>query len=119
MLSMSETGREFASPAQEILVRGIKIKIKDMDKTLKAKDGSQVQSNKFRMTQLEVGVQGEKQLIVPTFGMTSSLFVRQFEILRQLSRRIKLLKQAYNLQSDENRSWEQVDLIIEVLDRGI
>lgn len=42
MLSMSETGKEFASPAEEILVRGIKIKIKDMDKTLKAKDGSHV-----------------------------------------------------------------------------
>jgi hypothetical protein len=42
MLSMSETGKEFASPADEILVRGIKVKIKDMDKKLKGEKGSQV-----------------------------------------------------------------------------
>jgi hypothetical protein len=42
MLAMSETGKEFSSPADEILVRGIKVKIKDMDKCVKAKDGSQV-----------------------------------------------------------------------------
>ena len=61
------------------------------------------------MTSLEVGIQGEKQLIVPSFGMTSSLFTRHCEILRQLRRRISLLKQAYQYQLDENRSWLQVD----------
>jgi hypothetical protein len=40
--------------------------------------------NKFEMTSLEVGIQGDKQLIVPTFGQTSALFLRHFEILRQL-----------------------------------
>ena len=50
MLSMSETGKEFESPAEEILVRGIKIKIKDMEKTLEVKDGIKTDSNKFRKT---------------------------------------------------------------------
>lgn len=58
-------------------------------------------------------------MIVPTFGKTSALFIRHFEILRQLRRRISLLQQAYKEQFDEKRSWKEVDEIIEVLERGI
>ena len=56
---------------------------------------------------------------MPTFGQTSSLFLRHFEILRQLQRRIALLKQAYRSQFDEKLSWKNVDEIIEVLDRAV
>ena len=83
MLALSETGKQFESPAEEIVVRGVKIKIKDVEKHLKQQDGdAAIKDNKFKMTQLEVGVQGDKQLIVPSFGMTSALFARHFEILR-------------------------------------
>ena len=55
---------------------------------------------------------------MPSFGTTGALFARHFDILRQLKRRISLLKQSYNSQLDEEKAWDQVDLIIKTLDKG-
>jgi len=70
------------------------------------------------LTNYEVGVQAEKSIVVPSFGTTSALFVRHFQVLRQLKRRVDLLKQSYFSQMDKDKCWEQIDVIIEVLDTG-
>ena len=44
-----------------------------------------------KMTTIEWGVNGDKQILVPSFGTTGALFSRHFDILRNLKRRIVLL----------------------------
>lgn len=63
-------------------------------------------------------MQGDKRIIMPSFGTTSALFARHFEILRTLKRRIDLLKQAYFAQADNERTWDQVDKILDVLEQA-
>ena len=95
---MSATGKEYEAPPDAILNKGVNIVIKDLKKTLvdeKTIKTGKADAMKFKLTQHEVGIQGDKNLIVPTFGMTSTLFSRHCEILRQLRRRVDLLKQAY------------------------
>ena len=89
MLALSVDGKEYEAPAERIQNRNVEIKIADLKKAVKPNDSNTMtmglnSDNKFEMTSLEVGIQGNKQLIVPTFGQTSALFLRHFEILRQL-----------------------------------
>lgn len=67
---------------------------------------------------MEVGIDGDKRIVIPSFGTTSALFTRHFEVLRKLKRQILLLKQSYIDQADFDRAWEHVDKILEVLDKG-
>ena len=55
---------------------------------------------------------------MPSFGTTGALFARHFDILRNLKRRIVLLKQAFETQQDEERTWDQVGLILKTLEKG-
>ena len=55
---------------------------------------------------------------MPSFGTTGALFARHFDILRNLKRRILLLRQAYQNQQDEEKTWEQVAQIIKTLEKG-
>ena len=70
-----------------MIARGVKIKIKDLDE--------EQPFDKGKLTNFEVAVQGEKSIVVPSFGTTSVLFTRHLGTLRQLRRRIDLLKQGY------------------------
>ena len=56
--------------------------------------------------------------MVPSFGTAGALFARHFDILRNLKRRILLLRQAYQNQQDEEKTWEQVAQIIKTLEKG-
>lgn len=38
---------------------------------------------------------GNKQIVVPSFGTTGALFSRHFDVLKNLKRRVMLLKLAY------------------------
>lgn len=78
------------SPPVAMHCRGLKIKIKDFDGTGENKPWLEAS-----LTNHDVGVQGEKNIIVPSFGTTSALFARHFNTLRQLRRRVDLLKQTY------------------------
>lgn len=69
------------------------------------------------MTKGELGV-GEKEIIIPSFHTTSKLFAQHFQILRELKHRIDLLKQAYEDQRSWERSWDQIDQILDVLAQG-
>ena len=55
---------------------------------------------------------------MPSFGATGALFAKHFDILEKLKRRIKLLKQAYDNQNDVEKTWEQVDRIVKILEKG-
>ena len=55
---------------------------------------------------------------MPSFGTTGALFARHFDILRNLKRRIVLLKQAFETQQDEERTWDQVGQILKTLEKG-
>ena len=115
MLDRSDNAKKFESPANVVLARGIQIKIKDIPKntTLKGKVTSQERSTNF-----EDSIMGDKQIVVPSFGTAGALFARHFDILRNLKRRILLLKQAYLNQQDDEKAWEQVAQIIKTLDKG-
>lgn len=81
--------KAFTSPPEAIIARGVKIRIKDLD---------QHDHNELKpyapasFTNYEVGVQGDKSIIVPSFGTTSAIFARHFNTLRKLRRRVDLLK---------------------------
>lgn len=70
------------------------------------------------MTNEELGV-SDKRIIIPSFSTTSKLFRQHFFILRELRHRIDLLKQAYEDQRAIDRSWEQINQILEILEQGI
>ena len=61
----------------------------------------------FKMTRSkeEFGIT-DKKIIIPSFGTTSKLFSQHFAILRDLRHKIDLLKQAYEFQRSDKRSWE-------------
>jgi len=91
---MDKDVKAFTSPAEAIIARGCKIKIKDLD------DFDQNDLKPFapvNLTNYEVGVHGDKSIIVPSFGTTSAIFARHFGTLRKLRRRVDLLKQSYYL----------------------
>merc|ERR1712060_1007568 len=117
MLDRLDNAKKFESPANVVLARGVAgIKIKDIPKntTLKGKA-----INYALNTNVEQSFHDpNKQIVVPSFGTTGALFARHFDILRQLKRRISLLKQSYQSQLDEEKAWDQVDLIIKTLDKG-
>ena len=115
MLDRLENAHKFSSPATEILSRNYKIKIKDITKEgcMKAN-----RDKMDKMTSIEWGITGDKQIIVPSYGTTGALFARHFDILRNLKRRILLLKQAFESQADEDRTWSHVEKIIQVLNKG-
>ena len=106
LLEKIENAKKFASPADEILARGIQVKIKDITRE------GEMKPDKMRldkMTTIEWGINGDKQILVPSFGTTGALFSRHFDILRNLKRRVVLLRQSYEAQKDEERCWEQVE----------
>lgn len=92
LLAMDKEVKSFISPPEAIIARGVKIKIKDLD---------EFQHSDFKpfatgaLTNYEVGVHGDRSIIVPSFGTTSALFARHFNTLRKLKRRVDLLKQSY------------------------
>jgi len=92
MLDRLDNAKKFESPANVVLARTVTIKIKDIPKntTLKGKAIGQE-----RATNKEVSLQGDREIVVPSFGTTGALFARHFDILRNMKRRITLLKQAY------------------------
>ena len=69
---------------------------------------------KHDKTKEEIGI-GSKRIIIPSFGTTAKLFAQHFHILRELRHKIDLLKQAYENQRSEDRSWFQIDEILKVL----
>ena len=89
MLDRLENAHKFNSPAVEILARNYKIKIKDI---LKEGELKANRDKMDKMTSIEWGINDEKQILVPSFGTTGALFARHFDILRNLKRRIILLK---------------------------
>ena len=100
MLERIDGAKKFESPANVVLARGIAIKIKDIPKNTTLK-GKVVGSDK--MTNVEQSIapgsgSEQQQIIVPSFGTTGALFARHFDILRNLKRRIVLLKQAFETQ---------------------
>jgi hypothetical protein len=99
-----------------VLVKGVKISLKDLE--LYSMSEQDRPHDAIKLTEYEVGMQQDKNLIVPSFGTASSLFASHFTTLRQLRRRVDLLKQAYYSQMDQAKCWEQIDQIIAVLDSG-
>lgn len=89
MLDRIENAKKFESPASVVLARGISIKIKDIPKNTTLK-GRLVGHE--RETNFEKSLKSEKDIVVPSFGNTGALFARHFDILRNLKRRIHLLK---------------------------
>ena len=65
-------------------------------------------------TKQEFGIT-DQRIIIPSFGTTSKLFAQHFAILRDLRHKIELLKQAYEYQRSDRRSWEQIDAILDVI----
>ena len=68
-------------------------------------------------TKAEFGITGQK-IIIPSFGTTSKVFAQHFAILRDLQHKIELLKQAYEYQRSDKRSWEQIDAILDVIEEA-
>lgn len=80
LLAMDQSSESLISPPNAILARGIKIKIIDLEESNVPENLKPFQ--KSQLTNFEVGVQGEKNIIVPSFGTTSVLFTRHFNTLR-------------------------------------
>lgn len=103
---MEKDAKIFVSPSEAIIARGVKIRIKDLD------EHDQSELKPFQpasLTNFEVGVLGDKSIVVPSFGTTSAIFARHFNTLRKLRRRVDLLKQSYYQQMDKEKCWEHVD----------
>lgn len=107
--------KKFASPPEAILAKGITIKIKDIPKI---NEKQLKEEKKFKLTNLQISMTGNKQIVVPSFGTTGALFSRHFDVLKNLKRRVMLLKLAYESQQDEERTWDQVREILKVLNDG-
>jgi len=86
---MEKEVKAFTSPPEAIIARGVRIRIKDLDEFEKSELKPFAPAN---LTNYEVGVNGDKSIIVPSFGTTSALFARHFNTLRKLKRRVDLLK---------------------------
>lgn len=89
MLDKIENSNKLKAPASVVLARGLTIKIKDIPKntTLRGRVIPQT-----RDTSYEENLSSGRDIIVPSFGATGALFARHFDILRNLKRRITLLK---------------------------
>ncbi len=59
------------SPPNAMIARGVKIKIKDLEEVTNSQDKLYTIG---RLTNFEVGVQGERSIVVPSFGTTSAIF---------------------------------------------
>jgi hypothetical protein len=91
-IRLLEQKKDGFSEPTAMLARGVKIKIKDLEDRTKYHDDENNPFVPARMTDFEVGVQGEKNIVVPSFGTTSVIFARHFSTLRLLKRRVDLLK---------------------------
>eukprot|EP00347_Sterkiella_histriomuscorum_P013232 403365504 len=100
--------------SESILTGGVKLNIAQLSKDFTG-DHSQSQQKKGNLTNEELSI-GNKKIIIPSFSTTSALFSQHFSILRDLKKRIEGLKQAYYNQREEDRSWEQVEKILHVLE---
>lgn len=74
----------------------------------------EIYQNQKDLTRHEIGV-SDKKIIIPSFNTTGKLFTQHFHILRELKHRIDRLKQAYESQRSEQRSWAQINEILKVL----
>ena len=102
LLDRLENAHKFNSPPVELLARNTRIKINDI---LKSGSMRQNKDPNEKMTNVDYGVNEERQILIPSFGTCGALFSRHFDILRKLKRRIDLLKQAYEAQADDERTW--------------
>lgn len=59
-----------------------------------------------------------QKLLIPSFSTTSAIFNKHLTILKDLKKRIDGLKHAYLKQREEERVWEIVDRILDILDKG-
>jgi hypothetical protein len=89
---MQQDLKAFISPPEAIIARGVRIRIKDLDEFDQSELKPFAPAN---LTNYEVGVHGDKSIIIPSFGTTSAIFARHFNTLRKLRRRVDLLKQSY------------------------
>jgi hypothetical protein len=64
MLAMSTDGKGYDAPAEDVRNRGVVLKVKDINSALQKKTelnkSGVAPDRSFRMTSLEVGIQGEK-----------------------------------------------------------
>ena len=79
-------------------LKGGKLRIKDLE--FGVTENALLPNSDISITNFEVGVHGDREIIVPSFGPTAALFTRHMETLRNLRRRVDLLKQAYHAQMD-------------------
>lgn len=59
-----------------------------------------------------------KKIIIPSFSTTSAIFTQHCMVLKDLKKRIDALKFSYFKQRAEDRSWELIERILDVLDKG-
>jgi hypothetical protein len=97
-------------------LKGKKLRIRDIEYGETA--NALMPNSEINITNFEVGVHEDREIIVPSFGPTSALFTRHLETLRNLRRRVDLLKQAYHAQMDQTKCFAIVDEIILALDGG-
>lgn len=107
---LSENKPHYSDPVAYV-AKSVKIKVRDFQSAEKP-------FAQPKLTNFDVGVQEEKNIIVPSFGTVSIIFSRHFATLRQLKRRLDLLKQAFFSQMDSRKCWETIEKIILVLDEG-
>lgn len=71
-IKMIDLPKDLTSPAKAMMTKGVKIKVKDLS------DLVERPASPVKMTNYEVGVHEDKNIIVPSFGTTSALFTRHF-----------------------------------------
>lgn len=102
LYSQDKPASAYTQPAEAVLAGGKKYKIKDLDEI--ADQNTQLARwQPVKVTNIEVGVQEDTNIVVPSFGVTSALFTRHFKTLRLLRRRVDLLKQSYYHQMDSDK----------------
>ena len=72
---LAQQDKTYFSEPDAVLARGVKIKVRDFQLS----DNQQFVPPK--LTNYEVGVQAEKNIVVPSFGTTSVIFTRHFQTL--------------------------------------
>lgn len=116
MLAASVEEKQHLAPPQVVLAKNVRIKIRD----LRNQDPDALQSfSKIKFTEHEVGVTRDKHIVIAGFGTTTTLLEHHFQTLKKLSRRVQLLKHAHRAQGNEEKSWEEIERVVEVLDRAI
>ena len=76
------------------------------------------QDKYFGITRLHYAMRDDTEIIIPSYEKTGYIMARHFDVLDKLKRRISLLHQKAYSQVDFDRSWSQIESIIEILDRG-